>query len=146
MELHVVGIERHSRDDVNAQGRVIFHGRQAAIEIAKLHRQCTLFVLPSLMDNSPNALVEAMASGMPCVASDAGGIPSLLRHGETGWIVPAGDAMALAEAILRLLADRDLMCRLGAAANAEVQNNRPSVVAEETVRIYRSIVAGEPTV
>jgi colanic acid/amylovoran biosynthesis glycosyltransferase len=66
-------------------------------------------------------LIEAMALGVPCVGSDVTGIPEIVRHEETGLIARAGDAVALAEALKRLLADAGLRTRLSRAGRALVE-------------------------
>ena len=76
----------------------------------------TLFALPSHSEGSPNVILEAMAAGLPIAATAAGGVPEILENGVTGLIVPLGDGQAMAEAIVRILRDKDLALRLGAAA------------------------------
>jgi glycosyltransferase involved in cell wall biosynthesis len=63
-----------------------------------------VFVLPSRSDASPNSIIEAMASGLPVIASAVGGIPEIVDHDKTGWLVPSGDPDALANAVLEMLA------------------------------------------
>jgi glycosyltransferase involved in cell wall biosynthesis len=78
------------------------------------------FVLPSAAENCPLALLQAMATGLPVVASRVGGIPEVVSDGATGLLVPPGEPAALAAA-LRSLADRDLRTRLGGAARAHAE-------------------------
>jgi glycosyltransferase involved in cell wall biosynthesis len=73
---------------------------------------CDLFVHPSLEDAFPTVLLEAMAAGLPVVASRVGGIPEIVQDGVTGCLVPAGDPDLLAEAIRRLLSDRERLQRM----------------------------------
>lgn len=75
-----------------------------------------LFVLPSLWEGLPNSLLEAMAIGLPCVASSVDGIPEVLSHNQNGLLVPPGDRAALAHAIADLVANPASRARLGAAA------------------------------
>ena len=73
-------------------------------------------VMPSLNEALSNVLLESMAAGAPVVATRVGGTPEALIDGETGLLVPPGDAGAIAGAVSRLLDDRDLARRLGCAA------------------------------
>ena len=75
-----------------------------------------LFVLPSLHEGSPIALLEAMAAGCPIIATRVGGVPEMLPDQEAGLLVSAGDANALAPAMERLLTNRNLAAQLGSAA------------------------------
>jgi glycosyltransferase involved in cell wall biosynthesis len=79
-----------------------------------------VLVLPSRSESFPNAILEAMAAGLPVVASDVGGVREVVRDAETGLMVPPGDPAGLASAICRLMADPLLAYRLGDAARAEV--------------------------
>lgn len=80
-----------------------------------------LLVLPSLADNQPLSMLEAMACERPVVAFDTGGIPETVRHLENGWIAPPGDSEALAAGLVALLSEQELRARLGAAAREHVE-------------------------
>ena len=80
-------------------------------------RQLDVVVHPALRDPFPLALLEAMALARPIVAAAVGGIPEMLVDGESGVLVPADDAAALAAGIAPLLADRERRDRIGAAAH-----------------------------
>ena len=75
---------------------------------------------PSDEEGFSNAILEAMAAGKPVVASAVGGNPEAIVEGKTGHLVPAGDASALAEAILRLMADPERARELGLAGRTRV--------------------------
>ncbi|MGY1697014.1 glycosyltransferase [Geodermatophilus sp. SYSU D00814] len=77
-----------------------------------------VLVLPSAYEEMGSVLTEAMAAGLPVVASDVGGIPEVVRHGVTGLLVPPGDADALAAALDRVTGDDVLRARLAAGARA----------------------------
>ncbi len=80
-----------------------------------------VFVLPSLGEHFGRVLIEAMATARPVVATAAGGVPEIVRDGETGLLVPPADAAALARATLDLLADPARAARLGAAGRRRVE-------------------------
>jgi glycosyltransferase involved in cell wall biosynthesis len=80
-----------------------------------------LFVLPSRSEAFPNAVLEAMAAGMPIVASAVGGIRELIDNDQTGLLVPAGDPAALADRIVRLMTMTGLAQRLGEAARSTAE-------------------------
>ncbi len=83
-----------------------------------------IFVLPSYRDGYPNALLEAMASGLACVASRTGSIPEIMVSGEHGLLIDAGDAGQIADALRLLIRDVPLRRQLAAAARERVlQNN-----------------------
>jgi glycosyltransferase involved in cell wall biosynthesis len=77
-------------------------------------RRCEIVVLPSLSEASSNVILEAMATGLPVVATCVGGTPALVDDQQTGLLVPPGDPRALADALLRLLEDPALRAQLGA--------------------------------
>jgi glycosyltransferase involved in cell wall biosynthesis len=126
------GVERH----------VDWLGRLEAHRIVDELLAADVFVYPSHVDNSPNSLVEAMAVGVPIVASCVGGVPTLLRDQEEGLLVPRGDAAAFAGAIKRLIDDRDEARRLGARARLIAhERNDPARIAIRTLSIYNEILA-----
>jgi glycosyltransferase involved in cell wall biosynthesis len=77
-------------------------------------------LLPDDRDGIPNVLVEAMAAGTPVVASAVSGIPELVEHEANGMLVPSGDPVALADALVRLHGDHALAERLAAAGKETV--------------------------
>lgn len=102
-----------------------------------------IFVLPSRSDARPRSIIEAMSLGLPVVASEVGGIPSLVLHEQTGLLVPAEDAGALAAALGRLIESADLRARFGAAGRQHAaQACRPDLTALEYVRLYRRLAGG----
>ena len=79
-----------------------------------------VFVLPSLNEGLPMAILEAMALGKAVVATNVGGLPEVVRHRDSGLLVPAGEPRAIADACLELAQDREWALRLGARARAVV--------------------------
>lgn len=97
-----------------------------------------VLVVPSLSEGTPVVTLEAMAAGVPVVASTVGGIPEQIRHGREGLLVPPGDSSALAEAILRLLRNPLWMQQLGEAGRQRVLSQfRFPTMVQETEDIYR---------
>lgn len=101
-------------------GGVRFLG--AVPEAARLLPHFDVFVLSSVWEGMSNSLLEAMAAGRPVVATRVGGNPEVVVDGETGLLVPPKNARALADAVLRLLRDRDLARRFGEAARRRVES------------------------
>lgn len=99
-----------------------------------------VFVLPSLSEGLPNALLEAMAASRPVVATSVGGVKDLLRDGENGLVVRPADSEALAAAVLRLASDPELASRLGRSARAAVAGSHSFARQFELLRnVYRGV-------
>lgn len=79
----------------------------AQVDIRPFLAQASLFALSSVTEALPNVVLEAMAAGLPVVATDVGGLPEVVRSGQTGWLVPPRDPARLARAMLQLLADAE---------------------------------------
>ena len=106
--------------ELGVAGDVTFAGRIDNAQIPDLYRSASVLVNSSRVDNTPISLLEAMASGLPIVSTDAGGIPFLVEDGTTALLVHPGDPDAMAGAIRRVLEDRALAERLVAAGLAAV--------------------------
>jgi glycosyltransferase involved in cell wall biosynthesis len=103
-------------------------------------RRCLMAALPSVCaDACPTTVLEAMASGRPVIASSVGGVVDMIADGESGLLVPPGDATGLTAAMSRLLADGDLRARLGAAAKVRVRAFTASAVAERLEAVYARV-------
>jgi glycosyltransferase involved in cell wall biosynthesis len=90
-------------------------------DIPEILSLCDVFALPSLAEHFGRVLIEAMAMGKAVVATNAGGVPEIVTHGETGLLIPPGNSTALAEALLTLLQDPSLSARLGLAARRRAE-------------------------
>ncbi|MBN1894318.1 glycosyltransferase family 4 protein [bacterium] len=86
-------------------------------------RACDIVVIPSLSEGLPNLAYEAQACGRPVLASDAGGIPEAIVHGDTGLLVPKGDSKALADAMLWFHLHQKAVARMGANARRHVRDH-----------------------
>jgi glycosyltransferase involved in cell wall biosynthesis len=98
--------------ELGIAARVTFTGRLDAEQMATLYRNASVTLNPALADNMPNSVLEALASGVPVVSTNVGGVPYIVRHEETALLVQPGDAAAMAAAITRLAADDELRARL----------------------------------
>ena len=94
---------------------VKFLGQLTERELLNAYAECDVFVLPSAKEGFGLVFVEAMAAGKPVIAADAGGTSEVVVHGRTGLLVRYGDRDALATALVRLLSDKTLGRRMGAA-------------------------------
>ena len=92
-------------------------------DIASVLRSWSLFIQPSLDEGFAVSVLEAMASGLPVIASDAGGLRELVLDGKTGLLVPSGNPTILAEKISVLLGDPGLMARMGEAGRLRAQED-----------------------
>jgi glycosyltransferase involved in cell wall biosynthesis len=122
--------------------RVRFLGR--VDDVAELLAGADVCVMPSRHEGLGVAALEAMAAGLPVVASRVGGLPEAIVDGETGCLVPPDDADALAGALARLVADRELRCALGAAGAARARARfSMDAMAAGTLAVYRRLAARE---
>jgi glycosyltransferase involved in cell wall biosynthesis len=97
-------LSEFSADCPEDAARIIITGQvHEPVDVARHLALCDLLLLPSLWDGLPNALLEAQAAGVPVLASDAGGIPEAIEHGQTGFLVPRSQLHRLGEAALEVL-------------------------------------------
>jgi glycosyltransferase involved in cell wall biosynthesis len=92
-------------------------------DLTSLLPRWDVFVMPSLEEGFPIAAMDAMAAGLPVVATPVGGVPELIEDGKTGWLVPPRDAAALAARLRLLLSNPELRRSVGAAAYARVRDH-----------------------
>ncbi len=121
---------------------VALTGPLAADEVAGELLAADVFCLPSHREGLPMAILEAMAVGLPVVVTSVGGIPDVVRDGDSGLVVPPGDVQSLADALAALAADPELRRRLGARASAVVEElaGAPAVSAGWR-ELYASLAA-----
>lgn len=119
------GPERPALEQLAAQlgvaQSVLFSGELDRAAMAELYRSSSVALNPSLVDNMPNSVLEALASGVPVVSTDVGGVPFIVRHESTALLVPPGDPAAMAGAVLRILLDKGLAERLACAGLADAR-------------------------
>ena len=123
--------------------RTLFAGRLENGQLARAYASSDVFLFPSDTETFGNVTLEAMASGIPAVCADATGSRTLVKHGETGWLVPAGDAAAFAQAVRRLIQDESERRRMGAAARDAARAYDWNAVMARMVRYYDEILHPE---
>lgn len=100
--------------ELGLEGEVEFLGHVSQAALSDYMRSCRVLVLPSLSEGLPRVLIEAMACGKPVIGTNVGGIPSLIRDGVNGFLVPPNSPEALAEKIIYLLLREGEAARMGA--------------------------------
>ncbi len=124
-----------------AASQVEFPGFVDEDTLEELYRSCDLFVAPSLYESFGLIFLEAMNWARPVIGCAAGGPEEIIVDGETGSLVPPGDAEALAEAICALLSDADLRRRLGLAGRQRLLDHFSQIsMAKEFERLYRGLL------
>jgi len=127
-------------NELDLRERVEFAGESPHSELSEMYAWCDLVVMPSLSEGLPTVLPEAMATGRPVVASRVGGIPELLKHGETGYLVSPERVDELAGSIIELLGKPDLMEKMGAASHELVESTHSwGAIASDTHSVYLSL-------
>ncbi|MHB9029227.1 MAG: glycosyltransferase, partial [Candidatus Latescibacterota bacterium] len=142
---------RRRADELGLGARVIMPGPVTREEVPGYFRMADVFVVPSVkhesgaVDGLPVVIPEAMAAGLPIIASEVGGIPVLVRNDCNGILIPQRDPKALAAAMRRLLADTGLCRSYGDRARNIVECSvNYNAVAEHFDRLYREIATGIP--
>lgn len=108
-------------------------------QISELFDAADLYLTTPNIDCMPGSILESFASGVPVLATKAGGIPYLVTHDQTGLLIDLNDHQTLAKHAIRLLEDPDLVSRLTDQAYAELERYRWSVIRQEWVGLYREL-------
>lgn len=128
-------VERQRLSDVE------FAGRRSPEEIAVLMRRASVLVLASVQENSPMVIAEAMASGLPVLASRVGGVPMMVEDGVDGMLFDCGNVEQLATMLRAMLRDAALRGKLSRNGRAKALRNYSSEsVGAATVNIYRNVL------
>ena len=124
---------------------VEFLGRVPPAEMGALYDRADIYLNSPNIDNMPGSIIEAYAAGLPVVTTDAGGIPYIVRHDETGLMVPSGDSDGMAAAALRLIREPGLAASLAGTAREECLSRYvwPAVEAE-WLALYRQLASRKP--
>jgi glycosyltransferase involved in cell wall biosynthesis len=123
-------------------GRIHFLGWRHDLEA--ILGDLDVVICCSRNEGTPVSLIEAMAAGVPVVSTDVGGVGDVVSHGETGWLVPAGDPAALAQGIERLLGDPELRHRLASAARpVALERHDVKGLVHRMEALYQRLLAAE---
>jgi L-malate glycosyltransferase len=130
---------RDLAESLGVAGRVKFLGNQ--MDVPALMGCGDVFLFPSEVESFGLAPLEAMACEMPVIASDSGGIPEVVVHGETGFLAPVGDVETMGEYAVRLGLDPALRARMGAAGRARaIEKFSPETMVDQYEALYREVV------
>lgn len=130
-----------SLEGVALKGGIHCLGQVPLGDLRPLVAAADVFLLPSIWENCPYSALEAMAAGKAIVCANQGGMPEIVRHGETGLLATCDDAASFASEVERLVADDALRTRLGQAARRAIEASHGHThVAAQALDVYRRIV------
>jgi len=119
--------------------KIEFRGNIPNSQLSQELNKSELFILPSLYEGTPKALLEAMACGLPCIGTDVVGIREILRHKENGYLCKV-DSDSIKKAILEVLQDKDLQKKMGKAARQTILESFDlEKILEKEIRAYQSL-------
>jgi glycosyltransferase involved in cell wall biosynthesis len=124
------------------EDRVTLTGPVSQGDLLEEYRRAELLVLASREETAPQVIAQAMACGLPVVSSAGGGVPHMVRDGETALLFPIGDVAAGARCLRRLLDDDALRAGFGERSRSEARRRfHPDAVADQTIAVYRQVLA-----
>ena len=122
--------------------RVRFTGFRT--DVPSLLKAFDVFVMPSVREGLGTSVLDAMAAGCPVVGTEAGGMPEVIEHRETGLVVPVGDPVSLAAAVSSLLAHPEDARSMARSARARVEAEfSADAMVEGTLAVYRDLLAAD---
>lgn len=110
-------------------------------DVPRILAASDILVLPSFREGTPRVITEAMASGIPVIATDIAGIPEQVDDGETGYLIPPGDPDALADRLNNLLSDPELRMKMGRRGSERAQYFSVESMRDETAELYSTLLA-----
>ena len=126
-------------------GRVAVVGWQTNAQVRERLKNSRALIMPSFAENLPVAMMEAMAAGRPVVGTYVAGVPELVRDGETGWLVPAGNVDLTADAVVKVLTtDVETLTRMGRAGAERVRRMHDARIEAAKMRdLFAAELAGD---
>ena len=125
--------------ELGMEGQFLFTGQRH--DVQQIYRAFDIFVLPSLEEGMPMALLEAMAAGLPVVATKVGGVPDIVNDPSVGTLVDPGDANAIATGIRDLLSDRSRREEIGSKGRKRVEESfSAAAMARRYVELYQQVL------
>jgi glycosyltransferase involved in cell wall biosynthesis len=109
-------------------------------DVPRILAASDVLVLPSFREGTPRVITEAMASGLPVVATDIAGIPEQVADGESGYLIPTGDAEALAERLETLLSDLGLRERMGECGQKRAEQFSVNMMLGDLDELYQDLL------
>jgi glycosyltransferase involved in cell wall biosynthesis len=125
--------------DLNLKRNIEFLGRIAREKTAPFYQEANIFVLPSLNEGMSNAMLEALATGLPLVATDTGGSKELIQEGENGFIIKMKDSADIAEKIEKLINDPELVKKMGEASRKKAEGMSWERVSLGYYELYKKV-------
>jgi len=149
IKLHIVGLADNisirkmiSAMNLNniTQNNMVLHGNLDAEGICKIYEDCFCLYHPSLIDNSPNSVCEAQVAGLPVIATNVGGLPSLIENGHTGILVSKNDLEEHLIALEKLYTDDDLKRDLSInAMKIAKERHHKGTIVKRTINVYQKL-------
>ncbi len=127
--------------DNHLEDNVVLMPSLTAEQVADELRKAEVFCLPSMCENSPNSIGEAMLTGTPIVATNVGGISSIIKNNEEGYLVPSGDPAVLSDSISKMFSDFKVAKEMaGNAFATAIERYNPNYVINQLMSAYATIV------
>ena len=123
--------------ELNIQDKVVFLGRIPREETSPYYQEADVFVLPSLNEGMSNAMLEALSTGLPILATDTGGSDELIQEGKNGYIVKMKNAQDIADKIEKLIKDPELRKIMGEASRKKALEMSWDEVAKKYYEVYK---------
>lgn len=139
-ELIIAGVERSSIKQPIKNPKVKILGGVPYAELPQFYHTGDIFCLPSTWETVPTSILEAMACGLPIIATDVGGITEIVKDGETGLIVPSRDCDALTNAMTTMIEDTDKRIEMGKKARTNAEKFRWEKVTDAFLSVYEKVM------